>query len=295
MTNLHFRAKQTFASEPVVVLSQDYSLERFLIQESSQIQNLLLSGSGMNTPKRLCRKDFRALMEEWREQTRLVGAEPPHDVLESEEDDDDDEEEEDDNTCHDVVYQVQTGGINFAGLKVQSNALIGIKLVDGSGSTSRRSAKEEDYDKRDCLPEYQLVYIKDEQTVQGPKVLVWIFNKLTGKSGSRGNKSDNSGNNEDDGPPNSSKQQSVSSFSRFFIEMTEDKKEAVFTIESMLDIAIKFPTFLLKILPVSKEKAEEQGSASVMKTLVRDTGASLQRVVEYYKQVELVQKEMIEQ
>ena len=54
-------------------------------------------------------------------------------------------------------------------------------------------------------------------------------------------------------------------------------------IETSLDIAVQFPKILLKILPVSKEKAEEQGSNSILKTLDKDTGASLKRIEEYFR------------
>ena len=214
--------------------------------------------------------------EEWREQTRNVGGEEPNPEK------------------GDVVYQVTTGGMNFAGLRVVSNAWIGVKLVVQNGDDSSRGGLGI------VFPEYQLVYIKDEQTVEGPKVLVWIFHKLTGKrtntaSSSSSSSSSNSSDNEGNGKRNDDKstnQQSVSSFSRFYVQTTQDK-EIIFTIESMLDIAVKFPSFLLKILPVSKEKAEEQGSASVMKTLLKDTAASLERVVEFYREVSLVQNQMI--
>jgi hypothetical protein len=289
MTTLHFRATQTFTSEPVAISSIS-NLERYLLEESSQIQSLLLSGSGNNIPQRLSKIDAFPLLEEWRQQSRMVGAELPPQVV---------SEGGDEGKDDDVVYQVKTGGINFAGLRVQSNALIGVKIVHGVKDKSCESNEEVGGTTSGRhLPEYQLVYIKDEQTVEGPKVLVWIFHKLTGKnsSGSRSS-SISSSNNDDENVEVSSnpKQQSVSSFSTFYVDISQDAKEAIFTIESMLDIAIKFPTFLLKILPVSKEKAEEQGSASVMKTLVRDTGASLQRTVEHYKQVGLVPKATVSQ
>jgi len=308
MTTLHFCAKQTFTSEPIAISSSSSigvsnHLARFLIDESNEIQNLLLgggTGTGTGTanllPLKLSTNESILLLDEWKKQAQMVGAQLPN--VQKEEGQGDD-----------AVYQVKTGGINFAGLRVQSNALIGVKLVtsdmvpancstgDSDGYSNDKDEYEDlshydddDDDDSPCLVEYQLVYIKDEQYVDGPRVLVWIFNKLTGKNSNTGSGNGNSGSSIGSGSdaPSNSKQQSVSSFSRFYVNITNDKM-AIFKIESMLDIAIKFPTFLLKILPVSKEKAEEQGSASVMKTLVKDTGASLQRVVDYYKQVALME------
>lgn len=275
MTTLHFQATKTFNSDPVP-FSSYATIQTFLQQESNPIEGLLLSGSGMNVPQRLSLEDTMLLKDEWTAQTRLVGGNDP-----------------DPENGGDGVYQVTTGGINFAGLKVQSKALIGVK---------KQVVLSSSHD----FPEYQLVYIKDEQFVEGPRILVWIFQKLTGKSGSSTAATKNAGSESQKGrvdengarmpptqPPQQQQQQqqAVSSFSRFYVQITKNQTEAIFTIESMLDIAVRFPTFLLKILPVSKEKAEEQGSASVMKTLDKDTGASLQRVVDYYKQVAMVEKQ----
>jgi hypothetical protein len=96
----------------------------------------------------------------------------------------------------------------------------------------------------------------------------------------------NSSGDDDDDNQNDKEEQSVSSFSRFYTKIInddEDESSVVFAIDSSLDIAVKFPSLLLKILPVSKEKAEEQGSASVAKTLMNDTGAALQRISDSYR------------
>ena len=164
----------------------------------------------------------------------------------------------------DVVCRVNTGGMNFAGLSVQSDAMIGTKLILPAEATPSPSS-----------PEYQLVFIKDRKNVTGPRLLVWIFNKLTGD----GNENEDENEGED-------REQAVTSLARFYAKISSDdddeSKSVVFTIETSLDIAVKFPSLLLKILPVSKEKAEMEGSASVVKTLVKDTNASLQRIVESY-------------
>ena len=56
----------------------------------------------------------------------------------------------------------------------------------------------------------------------------------------------------------------------------------VFSIEASLEVIVKFPSLLLKVMPVSKKKAEEQGSASVLKAIGKDIEAVLPKVRSYY-------------
>lgn len=243
MATLHFAGSETFQSDPVPL--QSYStLKSFFSKE--EVQSMLLSGNGDGDvpPKSLSKEESKSYKDQWTEQARKVGGEDP------------------DPDNGDIVYKVNTGGINFAGLKVKSEAIIGVKLVKSNG----------DGENDMVLPQYELVLIGDQRNVKGPKVLVWIFNKLTGQ-GSNKSESDEK------------KDQSVQSLSKFYAKVeSDDKGEScvTFSIDSSLDISVKFPSLLLKILPVSKEKAEEQGSASVKKVLMKDTSASLRRIADFY-------------
>jgi len=224
---------------------------------------MLLSGSGNNKATILSQAECISMKDAWTERARDVGGEAP------------------DLEQGDVVCRVNTGGMNFAGLDVKSDAMIGTKLVFPDASnieneSTRASAENNVF----VSPEYQLTFIKDTQNVKGPRLLVWMFNKLTGKDGKQKQSGNEEGKKEQE-------QAAVTSFSRFFVEQSGDS-EAIFVIETSLDIAVKFPSLLLKILPVSKEKAEEQGSASVIKVLVRDTGASLERIALYYTNMQKV-------
>ena len=246
-TTLHFKGKQVFRSKPVP-LDSFSSIEAFFIKESDELRKLLLGGSGNNSAKILSQAESIAMQDDWLERARKSGGDLPSPDK------------------GDIVCRVNTGGMNFAGLNIQSDAMIGTKLVTPNTTGGATS------------PEFQLTFIKDRQNVTGPRFLVFIFNKLTGQDGKKSEHGDGDGANE----------QAVTSFTRFFAERSSET-EATFIIETSLDIAVKFPSLLLKILPVSKEKAEEQGSASVIKTLVRDTTASLERIADYYKLVSVVQ------
>jgi hypothetical protein len=244
MTTLHFTGKQTFQSDPVPLRSYT-TLKLFFEQDDLRTMLLAGAGDGDEPPRALPKHESISFKEQWTAQARSVGGEDP------------------DPENGDVVCWVNTGSMDIAGLKVKSEAIIGTKLITGVDDLA--------------LPVYELVFIRDQRKAKGPKLLVWIFNRLTRK---------NSSGDDDDDNQNDKEEQSVSSFSRFYTKIInddEDESSVVFAIDSSLDIAVKFPSLLLKILPVSKEKAEEQGSASVAKTLMNDTGAALQRISDSYR------------
>lgn len=154
----------------------------------------------------------------------------------------------------DKVFWVTTG-MNFPGLRISSRSFIGVK-----GLTPTR-------DPLFPYPGLEFVLIKDEQEVEGTPPLMWIFNKLTGSSG--GDKGE----------------QSVRSLNRVTIEPSSDGKEMVFQSNVLLEIDVLFPSIFLKLLPVSKDKAEEQGSASISKALDKDIVPALKRLRDSWEKV----------
>jgi len=154
----------------------------------------------------------------------------------------------------DKVFLVTTG-IDFPGLRILSRSFIGVK-----GLTPTR-------DPPFPYPGLEIVLIKDEQEVEGTPPLRWIFNKLTGSSG--GDKGE----------------QSVRSFNRVTIEPSSDGKKMTFQSKVSLEIGVQFPAIFLKLLPVSKEKAEEQGSASISKELDKDIVPALKRLRSSWEKV----------
>ncbi len=154
----------------------------------------------------------------------------------------------------DVVCKVNTSGLKLPGIVVKSVAFIGTKVITDTGDDS-------------ALPIYEFVFIRDQRFAEGNKFIVWVFDKLTGK------KSD------DEEEPK------ILSLSRFYaktLQNANNEPSVVFTIDAFLDIAVEFPSTLLKILPVSKEKAEEQGSTAIAKTLTNDTGAAVRKIASSY-------------
>jgi len=62
----------------------------------------------------------------------------------------------------------------------------------------------------------------------------------------------------------------------------DDDENLVINFDANIKITVEFPAFLLKILPVSKEKAEEQGSASILKSVKPSLDQSLTGVYDAF-------------
>lgn len=102
-------------------------------------------------------------------------------------------------------------------------------------------------------PKYEFLLLAEKQSVSGAAPVVWLFNKLTGRS-------------------KESKEE--------FLKTSNEVKSVASIVDSGDSVALKFvvdakifvvfPKSLMKILPTSKEKMEEQGSASMRSTIVRD-------------------------
>jgi hypothetical protein len=141
----------------------------------------------------------------------------------------------------DSVLEVRTSGIDFTGFHLETLAIIGIKDVRGSQNKNV----------------YEFVLIKDENKARGLAPVVWIYNKLTGA-----------------GEKDSEDRTSSLSLTTLSYEEVNDSK-IVFTINGRLTVKVKFPAFLLKILPTNKEKAEESGGKSINKLLEKDGSKSM--------------------
>mmetsp|Transcript_852 Transcript_852/g.2062 ORF Transcript_852/g.2062 Transcript_852/m.2062 type:complete len:308 (-) Transcript_852:1454-2377(-) len=157
---------------------------------------------------------------------------------------------------NDSILSIVTGGIEFPGLKVKSNVLIGAKYVERE--------EKEDRTKFRRYPFYEFVLLTSDQSVSGLAPAVWIFNKLTGAD-----KNDNDG------------KSKLRSLSTVTYEETENG-DILFRTDALLSIDVSFPKFLLKILPGDKKTIEEKGSQSITKTLNKDVSQSLKALEKAY-------------
>ena len=118
-------------------------------------------------------------------------------------------------------------------------------------------------------PTYEVLLLAEKQTVSGAAPVVWLFNKLTGKS-------------KEDGKEFLKTTNEVSSVAS--IVESGDSVALQFVVDAK--IYVVFPKSFMKILPASKEKMEEQGSASMRTTIVKDVDDAVAGAVQAF----LVQK-----
>ena len=158
----------------------------------------------------------------------------------------------------DPLLQVTTAGIQFPGLKILSVATIGAKLIvdDESG-----------------YPVHEFTLVKDTIRAEGPRPIRFIFNKLTATRDEE------------------AKEQTTHSLTRTTATSAgSDDQMITFISSSYLEVDVSFPKVLLRILPVSKEKAEEQGSQSILKTIEKDSGPALESFKDKYLEYMNVKK-----
>mmetsp|Transcript_23720 Transcript_23720/g.26168 ORF Transcript_23720/g.26168 Transcript_23720/m.26168 type:complete len:287 (+) Transcript_23720:58-918(+) len=175
------------------------------------------------------------LLLEWKEKCNDLGAVKP-------------------DSTSDKILRVKTGGVDFPGFSLKSNALIGSKLLLSDESSGG-------------YPTYEFTLIRDERVVNGLGPVVWIFKKLTG----------------DDDEKKKKDRTLASSLSR--VTMTGSSSDTVvFRSDVDFKIQVTFPKLLLRILPVSKEKAEAQGSEAIMKTLDKDITAVMKALYKLWEE-----------
>lgn len=151
----------------------------------------------------------------------------------------------------DAIIEVRVGGIQFPGISLESISLIGSKLLIPI--------------QPNMFPSYEFVLIQDKRQATGLRPFVWVYEKLTGEE----NK-----NREHDTAP--------TSLSRVTVQQIKGDEGVTFRIETFLEIRINFPAFLLKILPVTKKKAEAQGSQGIAKVIESDIDIAMAKFRDMY-------------
>lgn len=141
----------------------------------------------------------------------------------------------------DKVFRVDTW-THFPGLKVCTTVFAGVKVL----------AKEETTTPRCCV-----VVIGQEQSAKGLPPVLWVFDKIMGTSNSKKKSAKPMG--------------PVKSF--YSVEKQpdddNDNNRLCIKLETAFRFDIRFPSKLLKLLPMSKTKAEEQGSAALSKSIAQ--------------------------
>ena len=171
------------------------------------------------------------LLKRWKDRASAVGAAEP--------------------TVNDEIVSVNTGGLRFPGITVETTSLMGTKLLLPT--------------KPNLFPSYEFVLIEDKRKVIGLKPVVWVYSKLVGS-----------------GDTEREKETAPMCLSRVTVCPSADNKTLKFKIESFLEIRVNFPAILLKILPVPKEKVELRGRKAVERILKQDVDVSLSKFRDLY-------------
>lgn len=147
--------------------------------------------------------------------------------------------------------------VKFPGLKLVTTSVSGVKELYSDDDDGR------------YLKGLEILLVAEKSEPKGAAPIVWLFNKLTAN------------NDREKGvfyPPKQSKARSL-----ICAEPLEDGSLTLsFTLD--MQVTIEFPSVLMKILPSSKEKMEQQGSASILKTVSKDIDMAM--LVAYEKFVE---------
>ncbi|CAB9502913.1 expressed unknown protein [Seminavis robusta] len=142
------------------------------------------------------------------------------------------------------VMQLCSNGISFSGLHVETTVQCGSKLIESDPVTG--------------LPVYELTMIKDKTQARGPKLLMWIYNQVMSVV-SKDNSSD----------------KTTTSLCR--ISLVEKNGGVALEFVSDFEVSMKFPRFLLRVLPVSKSRAEQQGRSALTSFVEKGVVESIHR------------------
>lgn len=153
------------------------------------------------------------------------------------------------NANKDEIVQVQTM-MQFPGLRATASSVLGTRLI---------TIEEDEF----TFPEYQFTLLNSYNKAEGLPPAVWMYNLLTGNTKK---KNDNM----------------TSSYSTVSLERRNN--EYVFTTNAELEVNIKFPSRLLKLIPLSTDTLEERGSLAIQKELEKQVGPNLERFRSAYIQ-----------
>jgi hypothetical protein len=293
-SSLQFVARTIFTSDPLVVPSMKYgggdrATQQLLVDffSNPDHRNYLLLGNGpspkqqaaggtspsSNTTEKSSTSSTMVVPEVQSLQTpmdsdlwnrwmnevkRFNGATPP-------------------NPLQDELVLVKSSAIPFPlGMSLYVNSIVGVQLIlpDQTLATTTTLGQQQ---QPSPYPSYRFTLVKDTLSAKGPLALVWLFKKMTGNG------------NQDD----QDKEQTTHSYSVLRVldfepehhnnTTTTNGTGIVFQSESHIEINVRFPSLLLKFLPMSREQCNQQGSESVQASFESRGAPALQQFVQAYQ------------
>lgn len=144
--------------------------------------------------------------------------------------------------------------MRFPGMALQN------KLVNGMKTTQV-----------DGLTQHEGFLVAENREASGPAPIVWIYNKLTGAS-----------------KVEKGTMHIPTTFADAKVSASIDEDDQTFEIKlrTRVQVNVEFPNALLKILPLSKEKMEEEGSKSVLQSVAKDMPGTFEVVKDAFMEFE---------
>eukprot|EP00565_Helicotheca_tamesis_P004701 CAMPEP_0185733678 /NCGR_PEP_ID=MMETSP1171-20130828/20285_1 /TAXON_ID=374046 /ORGANISM="Helicotheca tamensis, Strain CCMP826" /LENGTH=219 /DNA_ID=CAMNT_0028403463 /DNA_START=276 /DNA_END=935 /DNA_ORIENTATION=+ len=159
----------------------------------------------------------------------------------------------------DQVIRLEIPGVVFPGIKIIPTSIMGTKLI--LPSLVKRLVSP--------YAEHQFVEIGSELRAEGPKQLVNLFHRMVGS-----NQKDDS---EGGGSRDASSSTSTHLFSRVVVEPASNGKgDIIFMNHAKLEIEIKFPSLLLRLIPFSTKRIEKMNSSILQKAFEKDVPEALE-------------------
>jgi len=158
-----------------------------------------------------------------------------------------------------VLVEIANPPMSFIGIKLLSKVTVGTQLLRGSIDNSAEDLKGRHHP---TFPEYQFTLVDSSFEAEGPKALVWMFNKIMKR----------------DDPKERSANDSMKTtgFTRVWAEPIDDKNMVLCTY-AKLESQIRIPRMMIAILPLSLEKLEQQGSNTLQASVERDITPAIER------------------
>ena len=251
MVQLIFKGETKLTSEPISLSKLNESnicLKSFFL--STENRNLLLAKSEKEILP-FSKAKTSKLLKTWSMQSENFPIDPNLDITS-------------DNTCDMVEVSTPT---QLPGMVLKNISTIGCKLVlpqsiDVNDDVDKSKSNAEMLD-----AQYEFTLIDTAMKPEGNAPVVWLFNKLTGSNKKAENQSE-------------VEEPSSSSFTVVKIERSSsstDEDEIVFTSDAKIKVRVEFPSILIRLLPLSLEDMEIQGSQSMQKVVDKEVGPALER------------------
>eukprot|EP00559_Dactyliosolen_fragilissimus_P003142 CAMPEP_0184866108 /NCGR_PEP_ID=MMETSP0580-20130426/20790_1 /TAXON_ID=1118495 /ORGANISM="Dactyliosolen fragilissimus" /LENGTH=319 /DNA_ID=CAMNT_0027365585 /DNA_START=138 /DNA_END=1094 /DNA_ORIENTATION=+ len=233
---LRFGGESIYTSDPMPKPPRGKSLSDFF--SNPKHQYIIWKGSNQTVDAYPDDLDDVLIRQKWKVQSSAIGCKMPRE--------------------DDPIVIIKSPSIDVASVKIFPTTTMGTSCF-----TSNESGEPVD------MPEIQAVLIEDHQTAEGPRFLVWLFNKIMFRDTKK---------TEDVG------ENSQVSLLRVWVEPQPCGTEVTFKSSVLLRMKIEFPSVLLKFFPMKKEKAEELCSKAILKQLDKaNTAAMLNFCEEYVK------------